>query len=521
MAAPESSSGATPAAHTIIPAPIATNDQHACFICLQTDIDTPDATWVNPCPCSLEAHEECMLRWIAEVESGPRRANANKGGLQCPACKEPITVEDPFDPVLALRDILHKRYSRVSPYLLSLFVGGGGFAGAYWYGELAASTFAGHETVLIWLGFKGRPTQLPSTILKIAMLSSLGPGLVVLRFLPTGGSFLLLPFTAIYGATLVARDNLPSWPPSPQWAMALMPLVQFSYAYIFYDLFGPLEKRLNRALRGLPPVEEPAQAEAPAIAAPQPAAGARDDEDGEGVWGAFATVSRALLGIFTDGGDEDGADGDGRIIEGRFEINIGGGGDDDDDSDDELLLGEEALEAVGQEVGGDGVEILPEDAAQHDDQPQPGAEPIQQQQQPAAAAPAQPAQQNQQNQQPQNDARNNNRRRNEDRNNNNDGTSYFTAIINHVVTSLLLPTISYGMGELLRAALPRRWTAMPRLWSGRPVGLLHHRWGRSLVGGCLFIVLRDALRLYTKYRQVQVKSKRKIKNVEKRVPRSG
>lgn len=150
-----------------------------------------------------------MLRWIAEVESGPRHAGANKGGLKCPACKEPITVEDPFDPVLAVRDILYRRYSRVSPYILSLFLGGGGFAGAYWYGEFAASAFAGHETVLVWLGFQDRTPPLPSTLLKIALLSSLGPSLVFLRCLPGGGSFLLLPFTAVVSQSSTHTHKLP------------------------------------------------------------------------------------------------------------------------------------------------------------------------------------------------------------------------------------------------------------------------------------------------------------------------
>jgi hypothetical protein len=186
----------TPPAHTIIPAPIATNEQHVCFICLQNENDTPNATWVNPCPCSLEAHEECMLRWIAEMETGPRRSS--KAGLKCPACKAFITVEEPYDPVVALRDRFHQRYSRVSPYILAGLVAGGASAGAAWYGFAAASIFAGQNNVEGWLWLRSRH-PLPSTLIKVWALSAIGPSLVVIRWLPSLGTVLLLPFSALVG----------------------------------------------------------------------------------------------------------------------------------------------------------------------------------------------------------------------------------------------------------------------------------------------------------------------------------
>jgi hypothetical protein len=100
---------------------------------------------------------------------------------------------------------------------------------------------------------------------------------------------------------------------------------------------------------------------------------------------------------------------------------------------------------------------------------------------------------------------------------NNDPTSFFGLIVNSVVTSLLFPAISYSMGELIRAIAPKGWVSPTRSWRSRaPPGLLQQRWGRSLAGGCLFVVLRDALALYTKYRRVQVRTKRKIRNVDRK-----
>jgi hypothetical protein len=71
------------------------------------------------------------------------------------------------------------------------------------------------------------------------------------------------------------------------------------------------------------------------------------------------------------------------------------------------------------------------------------------------------------------------------------------------------------MGELIRATLPK--ARVTRGWR-RPAGLLQEQWGRSLVGGCLFVVLKDAIALYTKYRRVQVKANRRVRNVERRRP---
>lgn len=84
----------------------------SCFICLQTPAETPNAVWVNACPCSLEAHEDCMLRWISEHERESTKT------LRCPACKGKIQTTEPSDRFVGLRDRLHKMYSRITPAIL-------------------------------------------------------------------------------------------------------------------------------------------------------------------------------------------------------------------------------------------------------------------------------------------------------------------------------------------------------------------------------------------------------------------
>lgn len=180
--------------HTIVPAPIATDDQRLCFICLQNDADTPNATWVKPCPCSLEAHEECMLRWIAEMETS---SNRSKNGLKCPACKAPIAVDEPYDALVALRNALYRRYSRVSPIILLILVSISTIGGSASYGGLAASLFAGRDAVERWLMFPRNGRSRALFLLKVWALSTVGPSLVIMRWLPSLGTVIALPFSIL------------------------------------------------------------------------------------------------------------------------------------------------------------------------------------------------------------------------------------------------------------------------------------------------------------------------------------
>lgn len=92
-----------------------------------------------------------------------------------------------------------------------------------------------------------------------------------------------------------------------------------------------------------------------------------------------------------------------------------------------------------------------------------------------------------------------------------------TPLTNALASALLLPTFSAGMGELLRLCLPRSWTTPAQIGLFRVrTGLLQERWGRSLVGGCLFLVLRDAFRLYAKHRRVVNKPLRRVRNIDRR-----
>jgi len=69
------------------------------------------------------------------------------------------------------------------------------------------------------------------------------------------------------------------------------------------------------------------------------------------------------------------------------------------------------------------------------------------------------------------------------------------------------------MGGLLKYLLPKSWTSsvMDR---GR-LGLLQTRWGRSVVGGCMFVLLKDALVLYCRWKLAQTHRRRKVLNYDR------
>jgi hypothetical protein len=79
-----------------------------------------------------------------------------------------------------------------------------------------------------------------------------------------------------------------------------------------------------------------------------------------------------------------------------------------------------------------------------------------------------------------------------------------------IMGAIFFPAVAAAMGEVLKVSLPAKWV-------GRGVGvrvggkgLLMEKWGRSLVGGCLFVVLKDVVTLYCKWRKAKDFGKRKV-----------
>lgn len=86
----------------------------------------------------------------------------------------------------------------------------------------------------------------------------------------------------------------------------------------------------------------------------------------------------------------------------------------------------------------------------------------------------------------------------------------FFSLPQTIMGALVFPSISAAMGALLQVALPRSWTTPPGRWDRYPAGFLQSRFGRSIVGGCLFVVLKDTLMLYSRYRLAQDHKRRRV-----------
>ncbi|KAI1320656.1 hypothetical protein F5Y16DRAFT_405536 [Xylariaceae sp. FL0255] len=110
---------------------------------------------------------------------------------------------------------------------------------------------------------------------------------------------------------------------------------------------------------------------------------------------------------------------------------------------------------------------------------------------------------------------NDNANANGNRNNNNNGrpagetNGSGRSAVSFIAGTLLFPAVCFGAGEVLRYVLPSRLVSMGR---STPTGMLQERWGRSFVGGCLFVVLKDAFLLYIKYRKTMNQPFRRVQN---------
>ena len=98
--------------------------------------------------------------------------------------------------------------------------------------------------------------------------------------------------------------------------------------------------------------------------------------------------------------------------------------------------------------------------------------------------------------------------------------TYATSFAETTVGALFLPLVSAAMGEAVRYALPTAWTVSRKSWGrATPSGLLQTRWGRSIVGGCMFVVMKDAVRIYCKYKMAQSYRHRRVMNYDKSLGR--
>lgn len=186
------------AALEAINAPRAPDAPRRCFICLtDQDPSDPPNSWVDPCPCTLEAHQDCMLSWVTDCERSGKP-------LKCPVCKELIALEGPWDPVVALSDAVQKRFTHASPFMLFTSVSLGIQFSSQMYGAMAMWMFAGRDALMqFMLGpdmmIDGRHTRglKFARVGNAAILMNVAPALLIGQLLPGLGNKIFVPTASL------------------------------------------------------------------------------------------------------------------------------------------------------------------------------------------------------------------------------------------------------------------------------------------------------------------------------------
>ncbi|KAL8768659.1 MAG: hypothetical protein Q9209_005218 [Squamulea sp. 1 TL-2023] len=91
-----------------------------------------------------------------------------------------------------------------------------------------------------------------------------------------------------------------------------------------------------------------------------------------------------------------------------------------------------------------------------------------------------------------------------------------SAFVHTLIGALVFPAVAAGMGGLISLFLPWAWRTPPGRWDRRTPGFLQSRFGRSVLGGCIFLALKDTLSLYTKYRLAEDHLQRKVLDYDRK-----
>ncbi|KAN0116943.1 hypothetical protein V8E51_002920 [Hyaloscypha variabilis] len=448
---PRSAAGSIPQPKT------AAAEIRRCWVCMGDETDDPENNiWRSPCPCSLIAHESCLLEWIADKESPPPGQIAHTHEIKCPQCQTPLKILRPRDPLVTLTDgvqriarslILPTALCGVVGCFYSGFLSYGANTLALVFGTDAANALLAQPTfnsihtshIARWLQVAGDHglrafgqlfpffprVRSPANIPYYLGLPLIGPSLVLWRT-----SFGDIGFSMLIPIYFFDSENrVINWPPAPGLAFATLPYLRTAYTEFYKYTFGDLEKKWDRAVMRTPREGETAEQ----IAAAQ----AADEEE------------HAI-----------------------FELEIVREVEHEHDPEEPIPRAQNQAQAepqAGENIAANGAD---------------------------GAGPG-----NGNNAQGQNNWPNGLEFRQ-------DVSATLSA--DTIMGALFFPAVAAAMGEVLKISLPARWV-------GRGVGvrvggrgLLMEKWGRSLVGGCIFVVLKDVVTLYCKWRKARDFGKRKV-----------
>jgi hypothetical protein len=494
-------------AQTTVPQLEEDDEPRRCWICFndETEDDETTSEWRSPCACSLVAHERCLLDWIADMEapSSRRRAGTSAGQVLCPQCKSEIRVERPKSYVVDMvRGVERLTGSLLLP----------GFAlvtGTALYSTLTLSGTAtiyqifGTQDALQILGPLYETPDRSVNSVTIQWLEHLRqhwrldlglpliPTVLVASRTTFADSFLpFLPLIFFVSSGQPGDDMLQlQWPPSAAFTFAALPYLRGFYNAYYERVWLPREQQWLKEIQ--PRAGEDATADA------QVQADHDHDHDHGGDEDVIEEVEIELdFDIFAD-------------------WNNNGEADNNDDA-----LEDPPIPAAQGPAGP--IDVPPQDDQENAEMPDLIDVQPQQNAAPAPNIPMQPAAPRP-------------RRVRRER-----GVTFSTtSLADTILGALIFPTIAAAMGELLRHSLPSSWVTPPSgapaiSWLGgwintggktggvgKPTGFLQTRWGRSVVGGCMFVGLKDFIMLYVRWKTAQNHRKRGIVDHDRKRGRGG
>nr|POE94269.1 e3 ubiquitin-protein ligase march5 [Quercus suber]POF04898.1 e3 ubiquitin-protein ligase march5 [Quercus suber] len=452
------------------------SDLKKCWICFSDESeDTPETSpWRSPCPCALVAHEECLLDWIADTEAPRNSRNRSIGPpkIECPQCKSEIKLARPQNYVVeAVRGIERLGGRAVTPGALTV-LGATVYNSSLAWGIHSIYAVFGQEDGFRILRpiilnatrppvevYAGHPKEAIQKLLGVFVdhmvhwrlyigLPLITPVLILSRTSFADSVLPMLPILFFATQTPSTGDSFDfgQWPPSASLAFAVLPYLRSAYNFYYRKVWADRERQWSQQIQPRSGEVEDEADQAAAQAQPQ----RRDDDDH------------------------------------LFEVRIEGDMWEDWDEGEQQPGDVQRVDQIWPQQGIDAQAQPPPDIAnhRHDD----------------VAQANQPNNQQQQQQPPPDRQR----------------RLAFSplSIAETILGAILFPTIAGLSGEVLRLLLPKPWTAATArgmLGIRQPAkGLLQEKWGRTLVGGCLFVVCKDALMLYVKWKMAQMHKRRRV-----------
>ncbi|KAK1086863.1 hypothetical protein LTR48_003149 [Friedmanniomyces endolithicus] len=454
-------------------------DLKTCWICFADSTEDTQSTspWRDPCPCALVAHEECLLDWIADLElpKNARHRAIRQPKIECPQCKSEIKLARPRNYVVdAVRALERVGAKTVTPGALTFLSASLYQSSLAWGMHSIYAVFGSDDGYRILRPMLQNVIRPPIEVYldtpREAMEKMLGlivdhlvhwrlylglplvsPMLILSRTTLADSLLPVLPVLFFATSQHAVREPLDftHWPPSAGLCFAILPYVRAVYNSYYERVWGAKVRRWTKEI--------------------QPRSGQAQDDADEGIQNPIA---------------EDQAQADDDDDQPPIQDD-----EDDEQADPPPNIPDHRPQPIDPQadelMNGPPVE-RPADPQQAPQQPAPA---------PAAAAAAAAGERR---------------------------LSFSpTTLASTILGALLFPTIAGLSGDILKLLLPAAWTtaqlARSTNFLGRRIAgssakgpLFSERWARSLVGGCLFVVVKDAVGLYVRWKMVEMHRRRRV-----------